>query len=101
MSEATFMPSRWSRALRYSGIVSQDHLTPAWIASSGIASTWDRTPASISRSSRWGGSHRQRTVAHDDGGNAVIARIGAKRIPGDLGIVMSVVVDDSGRRKNN
>src|SRR5439155_10313887 len=36
-----------------------------------------------------------RTVAHDDGGNAVIARVGAERIPGDLGIVMSVVVNDS------
>src|SRR5207249_1649105 len=41
------------------------------------------------------GGHRQRTVAHDDGGNSVIARVGAERIPGDLGIVMSVVVDDS------
>src|SRR5439155_10120052 len=43
-----------------------------------------------------GGGHRQRVVAHDDRGNSVIARIGAERIPGDLGIVMSVVVDDSG-----
>ena len=42
------------------------------------------------------GGHRQRTVAHDDGGNAVVARIGAERIPGDLGIVVSVVVDDAG-----
>ena len=43
-----------------------------------------------------GGGHRERTVAHDDGGNSVIARVGAERIPGDLGVVMSVVVDDSG-----
>ncbi len=41
-------------------------------------------------------SHRQRTVADDDGGNAVIARVGAKRIPGNLGIVVRVVVDDAG-----
>src|SRR2546428_5950065 len=43
-----------------------------------------------------GRSHRQRTVAHDDSGNAVIARVGAERIPGNLGIVMSMVVDDAG-----
>src|SRR5437867_711728 len=43
-----------------------------------------------------GGGHRERTVAHDNGCNAVIARVGAERIPGDLGIVMGVVVDDSG-----
>jgi hypothetical protein len=43
-----------------------------------------------------GRSHRQRTVADDDSGNTVIARVGTERIPGDLGIVMSVVVDDSG-----
>src|SRR5262249_8963050 len=43
-----------------------------------------------------GGSHRERTVTHDDGRNAVIARVGAEWIPGNLGIVMRVVVDDSG-----
>ena len=40
--------------------------------------------------------HRQRTVADDDGRDSVIARVRTKRVPGDLGIVVRVVVDDAG-----
>ena len=39
-------------------------------------------------------SERQGTVADHDGGGSVIARERTKGIPGDLGIVMCVVIDD-------
>src|SRR5688500_8266539 len=40
--------------------------------------------------------HRQRTVADDDGRDAVIAGVSTKRVPSHLSIVMRVVVDDTG-----
>src|SRR5688572_32765754 len=40
-------------------------------------------------------SHGQRTVANDDGRDAVIAGVSTQWVPGHLGIVMGVVVDDA------
>ena len=39
---------------------------------------------------------RQRAIAEDHGGGAVVAGIGAERVPGDLRVVVAVVVDKAG-----
>src|SRR5207247_8248162 len=46
---------------------------------------------------RLAGRQGQRAVADDDGGRAVMARIGAERVPRHLRIVMAVVVHEAGR----
>src|ERR1044071_4353236 len=40
--------------------------------------------------------HSERAVADHDSGHTVIARVRAQRVPGDLSIIMRVVVDDAG-----
>ena len=40
---------------------------------------------------------RQRAVAEDDAGDAVLRREGAERVPGHLGVEVAVVVDEPGR----
>ena len=39
---------------------------------------------------------RQRTIADDDGGGAVIAGEGAQRVPGHLRIIVAVIIDEAG-----
>ena len=39
---------------------------------------------------------RQRAIAEDHGGGAVLGREGAQRVPGDLRVVMAVIVDKAG-----
>ena len=39
----------------------------------------------------------QGTIADDDGGGAVIAGEGAQRVPGHLGIIVAVIIDEAGR----
>ena len=39
---------------------------------------------------------RQRAIAEDHGGGAVLGRKGAQRVPGDLRVVMAVIVDKAG-----
>src|ERR1700742_4058875 len=40
---------------------------------------------------------RQRAIAENNGGGAMLGREGAERVPGDLSIVMAMVVDKAGR----
>src|SRR6185312_4522289 len=40
---------------------------------------------------------RERAVADDDAGRAVVAGERAERVPRDLGVVMAMVVDETGR----
>src|SRR5215469_18587305 len=40
---------------------------------------------------------RQRAIAEDDGRSTMVAGIGAQRVPGDLGVIVAMVVDKPGR----
>src|SRR5688500_9397287 len=42
-----------------------------------------------------GGCEGEATVAHDDTGHTVVAGGGAEGVPGDLGVVMGMVVDEA------
>ena len=53
-----------------------------------------RQPLRLARAHR---RKRQRAIAEDHRGGAVIAGIGAQRIPGDLRVVVAVVVDETRR----
>ena len=85
-----------SSASRYSGNVSQSHVSPSASAVPGMSSTPSSSPMSQSWRSARAGAKPDAAVAHRDRGDAVQRRRRDDRVPGDLAVEVGVDVDEAG-----
>ncbi len=83
----------------YSGKLSHSQTMPSVMAAPGMSSTPSIKP--ISQSCLFGIRRREAhaAIAHHQGGDAVPARRGDVRIPGDLGVVVRMHVDPAGQHQ--